>query len=1395
MSYIGQAKDYGNRTFVGDKLVANSITTTESGGAVYGSYVSLKFSDSAFTGNSAKYGGAIYNTTAGTNGTDGQFSLTGSTFTGNKATASGGALYVLYDEQTISDSTFTGNTATKEGGAIYFNGGTTTITGSTFTGNAAGSFGGAIRTTKDNILTLTGSVFSGNTANQGGAVINYGTTSISGSTFTGNTAKFGGAVYGNVGMLTIRDSVFATVSDTIDNSSGTLTLGGTITTAAQIVSDNAINFETGTLLAFDISGYTAGNTTSLLGNYDTAFANNANFSITLNVASAQNNGAYLFAANAAAFDKAVTVKCGGNTIGTFASAGSSFTYNDRTYQLALNSTDLLLTIKDKPKFERIVVENGQTKTLSGGSYTNPTPYAGEGGALQVKAGGTLIVKDSAVFTGNTAANGGAVVNAGTASISGSTFSGNEAGTYGGAIKNDGMATINASIFSKNMAGLYGGAVANFGTASISGSTFTSNTAGKTGGAVYNYNKDSMTITDSVFTGNTAEMYGGAVANSNEGSMTITGSTFSGNAAGRFGGAICNSGGALTIRDSVFATESDTIYSQSGNMTLGGTITTAAQINSTKAITFEEGTKLVLDISVYAAGNTTSLLGNYDTAFANNANFSITVNAANNQAKDTYIIADNAAGFSKSITVVCGAESKTLGLNGTVTVNSLNYSLMSDAKNNVVLTIAEPPPFARTVVENGQTKTLSGGSYTNPAPYAGNGGAAEVKEGGTLIVKDSAVFTGNTAAKGGAVYINGGTATVSGSTFTDNKAATGGAVYGGTASDTTITRSTFTGNAVGNLGGAVYHNGTALIENSVFSGNTATYGGAVLSGDLSETLISGSSFSGNTATYGGAVYNSNNMTVGNSVFDGNVATDGGALYNEDHELNVSGSTFTGNTANNGGAIYGGTASKTTITDSVFTDNRATNGGAIDINGGTATITGSTFSGNTAGVYGGAIYNNGGARALTIRNSVFATESDTIYSQSGNMTLGGTITTAAQIFSDNAITVEADTSLVLDLTSYTEGNTVSILGNYDTAFAKAEDNFTLSVKVTADQATGNYILADTASGFGETVTVVCDGVTVGTLAIGETVKNYALALDGSNNVVLSVSETPVANLVLGDNGEVRYRTGDKLTTVTDVLWGTGDWKVVDQGKFTAGGLTDVLMSYDNGTVTSVAALKNSGSQKNPVLAGDAHTDIRGFENSDWEFFGVADVNGDGVDDIVTVETASHAGTYDRSVNSWIMGTDGTYQSDKRLGGMNSEWNLVGFADMDGNGSKDAVLQNSASGLVGYWQQGDNGETLIDISSADNWWTLTGIGDFDGDGIGDILLKGQDGNFATWTEFNHSDRGHVTHTDLGALDGDYAFLRSMDVDMDGEDEIVWKASDGSLAWNKADTQEHFADITHLA
>ena len=142
-----------------------SGNTANLGGGIYNDSGTVTVMKSIFTGNSANYdGGGICSDSGTVNATD-------STFSDNSANR-GGGIFDIKSALTIINSAFIGNQAGGEsgyGGAIYhYILSTGTVTNSTFSGNSATAAGGAIFNSgisgSGSALDVTNSTFSGNRA-------------------------------------------------------------------------------------------------------------------------------------------------------------------------------------------------------------------------------------------------------------------------------------------------------------------------------------------------------------------------------------------------------------------------------------------------------------------------------------------------------------------------------------------------------------------------------------------------------------------------------------------------------------------------------------------------------------------------------------------------------------------------------------------------------------------------------------------------------------------------------------------------------------------------------------------------------------------------------------------------------------------------------------------------------------------------------------------------------------------------------------------------------------------------------------------------------------------------------------------------------------------------------
>jgi len=245
-----------------------------------------------------------------------------------------------------------------------------------------------------------------------------------------------------------------------------------------------------------------------------------------------------------------------------------------------------------------------------------------------------------------------------------------------------------------------------------------------------------------------------------------------------------------------------------------------------------------------------------------------------------------------------------------------------------------------IIRNGQTKGLEGSSleeisgggiFTSGNPSIRNciftqnfglfGGGIFPSQTDLIIIEDC-IFENNLSGVGGGINFNSDSSRVHNCTFNNNEAFffRGGAIYLERAKSTEISNCLFNeniSNSVDGGGGAIAIDGSAdsgafdaNITDCVFTNNSATIGGAIVSLTDSVTLdVINCSFSNNSAVLaGGAIANffgsSSNLT--NCTFNENVVSDGsgGAVFcqNNDITLNVNQSNFLLNSSSSaGGAI--------------------------------------------------------------------------------------------------------------------------------------------------------------------------------------------------------------------------------------------------------------------------------------------------------------------------------------------------------------------------------------------------------------------------------------------------------------------------------------------------------------
>ena len=204
-----------------------------------------------------------------------------------------------------------------------------------------------------------------------------------------------------------------------------------------------------------------------------------------------------------------------------------------------------------------------------------------------------------------------------------------------------------------------------------------------------------------------------------------------------------------------------------------------------------------------------------------------------------------------------------------------------------------------------------------------------------------------------------------------------------------------------IGGAIMNWGILTVSDSIFTGNSADWGGATFNDDRASLNVSNSTFNSNSAVRGGAIYyaGEKSLRISSSNFTGNSASLGGTVYKSGAaSLSISSSNFAGNSASRGGAIFSAGDASVGISESNFSDNSASaSGGAIYTGGGAIlSISASDFSKNSAWFNGGAVFNNEEANIVesSFANNTADSEGGAVFSNTRD-----TITISRCRFSGN------------------------------------------------------------------------------------------------------------------------------------------------------------------------------------------------------------------------------------------------------------------------------------------------------------------------------------------------------------------------------------------------------------
>lgn len=414
------------------------------------------------------------------------------------------------------------------------------------------------------------------------------------------------------------------------------------------------------------------------------------------------------------------------------------------------------------------------------------------------------------------------------------------------------------------------------------------------------------------------------------------------------------------------------------------------------------------------------------------------------------------------------------------------------------------------------------------------------------------------------------------------------------------------------GGAMYNEGTLILDNVTFNNDIAktsrAVGGGAMAlvatkGNAVSTTIKNSTFTNNSTesspgykNNGGAIYvygtsgqvGNNTLNISDSHFESNHTNKtGGAigvnnLGPSDFEIEIKDTTFTKNNSTGyGGAIdvtTGGTGNVTlNLDNATFNSNESSgsDGGAIAYEKGniTSNISNSTFTNNTAN-NGGAIYN--GIKNLTISNTIFDGNKTNDGGKGGAIYNAGNISLSQTEFKQSTDTIYMANDSTAD---FSGTNTLNGSISSENATSKIKNKGTLILNADNSGYTGTYTQESGQTDVNESSTFFGGETTIADGVLNwNTLKNYNSTLKVEKGS-LNIGNVNKASLSLNSNSYIKEYTlvninskgeiklnGGSITLDDNDIWAgnisIGDENTVGSGTLTIDGLTSNGGIFANG-----------------------------------------------------------------------------------------------------------------------------------------------------------------------------------------------------------------------------------------
>lgn len=228
---------------------------------------------------------------------------------------------------------------------------------------------------------------------------------------------------------------------------------------------------------------------------------------------------------------------------------------------------------------------------------------------------------------------------------------------------------------------------------------------------------------------------------------------------------------------------------------------------------------------------------------------------------------------------------------------------------------------------------------------------------------------------------------------------------------------------------------------------------------------------------------------------------------------------------------------------------------------------------------------------------------------------------------------------------------------------------------------------------------------------------------------------------------------------IWWDMPNWQIVGTGDFDGDGKTDILW-WNASTGQLGIWFMNGTSFKYYQDISYIVTD------TNWQVAGVGDFNGDGKADILWRDQSTG------QVGIWLMDAATIASSQIIWTVSDLNWQIEGVGDFNGDGYADIFWRNKSTGQNGVWLM--NGFTIslagMSYTVTDQNWQVAGVGDFNGDGKSDLLwTDSATGQVGIWlmNGTNYASYGFAQTTVAPGWNA----VQVGDFNGDGKSDILWR------------------------